>query len=202
MKMKIILKVGIVMGLSLFLSLSSFAGDIQGKIETEANKTKYKANSVIYIEKADGNFKPPAKNPEMNQKNLMFIPKVLPIIVGTTVNFQNNDDVLHNVFSPDGCAGKFNLGSWKKGEVRTHKYDKAGCNSVLLCNVHPDMEAYVIVLQNPYFGVSDKDGNFTIKNVPAGKYTLKVWNEKLKSNPQEITVKGSGKTEASFKLAK
>ncbi|MCX6153438.1 MAG: hypothetical protein NT007_04680 [Candidatus Kapabacteria bacterium] len=179
----------------------SIAADIKGHVDTDANKIKYKANTVVYIDKAEGNFKVPMKNPEMNQTKLTFVPHVLPVLVGTTVNFLNNDDVLHNVFTPDACAGKFNLGSWKKGEIRSHKYDKAGCNSVLLCNVHPEMEGYVVVLQNPYFALTDKDGNFVIKNVPAGKYTIKVWNEKLKAADQQITV-GTGKNEVVFKIAK
>ncbi len=188
--------------LFLLINTQAYAGDIKGQVNTEAAKTKYKANTVVYIEKADGNFKPPVKNPHMDQKNLTFIPRVLPILVGTTVDFMNNDDVLHNVFSPDACAGKFNLGSWKKGEIRTHKYDKVSCQSVLLCNVHPEMEAYVIVLQNPYYAVTDKDGNFTIKNVPAGKYILKVWNEKLKAGSQEITVTAGGKSDIKFEMKK
>lgn len=200
MKLKYMLILLFVIGLSFNNNL--FSGQITGKVDTDAKKTKYKPNTVVYIEKADGNFKPPAKNPEMNQKNMVFIPRVLPILVGTTVDFLNNDDVLHNVFSPDACAGKFNLGQWKKGEVRSHKYDKVGCQSVILCKVHPEMEAYIIVLQNPYYAVTDKDGNFTIKNVPAGKYTIMVWNEKLKAEPQTITVSGSGKVEVSFMLKK
>jgi plastocyanin len=189
-----------VLAFTLSICNKTYAGEIAGHVDTDANKTKYKANTVVFIEKADGNFKAPSKNSEMNQKNLTFVPHVLPILAGTTVNFLNNDDVLHNVFSPDACCNKFNLGSWKKGEVKTHKYDKAGCNSVLLCNVHPEMEAYVIVLQNPYFAITDRDGNFSIKNVPAGKYTLKVWNEKLKAPSQEVTVKG--KVDVSFQLKK
>ena len=198
LKNRIIILMIIMVSMNVTISL---AADIKGHVDTDANKTKYKANTVVYIDKAVGSFKPLSKNPEMNQRNLAFVPHVLPILAGTTVNFLNNDDVLHNVFSPDVCADKFNLGSWKKGEVRTHKYSKVGCMSVLLCNVHPEMEAYVIVLQNPYFALTDKDGNYSIKNVPPGKYTLKVWNEKLKSNSQEITV-GSGKIDANFKLSK
>jgi plastocyanin len=189
-----------VLGLS--FSYIGFSGQITGKVDTDPKKAKYKPNTVVYIEKADGNFKAPTKNPEMNQKNMVFIPRVLPILAGTTVDFLNNDDVLHNVFSPDACADKFNLGQWKKGEVRSHKYNKAGCQSVILCKTHPEMEAYVVVLQNPYYAVTDKDGNFTIKNVPAGKYTLMVWNEKLKADPQTITVTASGKVEVSFMLKK
>ena len=182
------------------LSVTYGFSQISGKVESE--KAKYKINTVVYIEKADGNFKPPAKNPAMDQKNLTFIPHVLPVVVGSTVDFLNADDVLHNVFSPDACANKFNLGSWPKGQVRSFKYDKLGCQSVILCNVHPEMEGYVIVLQNPYFAVTDKDGNFVIKNVPPGKYKLMVWNEKLKAPAQEITVPANGKVEVNFTLKK
>lgn len=174
---------------------------ISGKIETEATKTKYKANTIVYIEKAEGNFKPSAKHAEMDQQKLTFLPRVLPILVGTTVDFLNNDDVLHNVFSPDKCS-KFDLGSYGKGVVKTHKFDKVGCEPVILCNVHPEMEAYIVVLQNPYFAVTDKDGNYSIKGVPSGKYTLKVWNEKLNAAPKDITVPASGKLEVSFNLIK
>lgn len=175
---------------------------INGKVNTIPGKEKYKANTVVYIDKVEGNFKPPAKNPAMDQKNLTFIPKILPVVAGSTVDFLNADDVLHNVFSPDACAGKFNLGSWPKGQIRSQKYDKVGCQSVILCNVHPEMEAYVIVLQNPYFAVTDKEGNYTIKNVPSGKYILKIWNEKLKAPDQEITVTATGKLEVNFLMKK
>jgi plastocyanin len=187
--------------IAFFVFLGFCNAQISGKIETEATKTKYKANTIVYIEKAEGNFKPSAKHPEMDQQKLTFIPRVLPILVGSTVDFLNNDDVQHNVFSPDKCS-KFDLGSYGKGVVKTHTFDKEGCQPVILCNVHPEMEAYIVVLQNPYFAVTDKDGNYTIKGVPAGKYTLKVWNEKLNATPKVITVPASGKLEVSFNLTK
>jgi len=183
------------------ITINTINAQITGKVNAEASKTKYKANTVVYIEKATGNFKPPAKNPVMDQKNLVFVPRVLPIIAGTTIDFLNNDDVLHNVFTPDACA-KFDLGTYPKGQIKSHKYDKEGCQTVVLCNVHPEMEAYVIVLQNPYFALTDKDGNFSIEKVPAGKYVLKVWNEKLKAADQNITVPSSGKIEVNFDLKK
>lgn len=187
--------------LLLIITTNTIYSQITGKVNTEASKTKYKANTLVYIEKATGNFKPPAKNPVMDQKNLVFVPRVLPILVGTTVDFLNNDDVLHNVFTPDACA-KFDLGTYPKGQVKSHKYDKEGCQTVVLCNVHPEMEAYVIVLQNPYFALTDKEGNFSIEKVPAGKYVLMVWNEKLKAVAQNITVPASGKLEVNFELKK
>ena len=188
-------------GIFLLLIIEICSAQITGKILTEPTKTKYKANTVIYIEKAEGNFKLPVKHPEMDQQKLTFIPRILPILVGSTVDFLNNDDVLHNVFSPDKCS-KFDLGSYGKGIIKTHKFDEIGCQPVILCNVHPEMEAYIIVLQNPYFTISDKDGNYSLKGVPAGKYTLKVWNEKLNAASQEITILANGKFEINFNLKK
>ena len=187
--------------LAFFLFIVISNAQITGKVTTEPTKTKYKANTIVYIEKASGNFTPPTKHPQMDQQKLTFIPRVLPIIAGSTVDFLNNDDVLHNVFSPDKCS-KFDLGSYGKGVVKTHKFDEVGCQPVILCNVHPEMEAYIIVLQNPYFDLTDNDGNFSIKGVPAGKYTLTVWNEKLKAAPQQITVPANGKLEVNFNLTK
>ena len=190
--------------LMLFLLVCTFnfvSAQISGKVNTEENRIKYKENTVVYIENAKGTFNPPSKNVVMNQKNLVFIPHVLPVVAGTTVDFLNSDDVLHNVFSPDKCC-KFDLGTYAKGVSKSQKFDKAGSQAVLLCNVHPEMEAYVVVLQNPYFALTDKEGNFKIENVPAGNYTLKVWNEKLRGTDQSITVPSSGKLVVSFDLIK
>lgn len=189
---------------SLMLLIFSFnfaSAQISGKINTEENKTKFRENTVVYIENAKGTFNPPSKNVVMNQKNLVFIPHVLPVVAGTTVDFLNSDDVLHNVFSPDKCC-KFDLGTYGKSVSKSQKFDKAGSQAVLLCNLHPEMEAYVVVLQNPYFALSDKEGNFKIENVPAGNYVLKVWNEKLKGVDQSITIPASRKLVVNFDLKK
>ncbi len=185
-----------------FVIISTGIGQITGKIETDSSKIRYKANTVVYIEHFDGNFSPPAKKPVVNQLSLIFVPHVLPVVAGTSVDFLNSDNVLHNVFSPDSCADKFNLGTWPKNETNTYKYEKIGCESVLLCNVHPEMEAYVIVLQNPYFTVTDKEGNFNIENIPPGDYTLKVWNEKLMAKEKQISVPKSGTIHVDFELTK
>lgn len=185
--MKAVIFIWLLFGFSLY----TFAGDIKGKVT--AKGVKNSANAIIYIENIPGKkFDVPKDNARMDQKNLVFIPHVLPILVGTTVEFMNSDDVLHNVFSPDNCAEKFNLGTWPKGEIRTYTFKNPGCFSVMLCNVHPEMEAYIVVLETPYFSVSEKDGSYIIKNVPAGKYSLKIWHEKLKGESVEITVPEQG----------
>ena len=167
------------------------------------NSTKAKSvkSAVIYIDKIEGKkFDPPKENILMDQKNLTFVPHVLPILVGTTIDFQNSDDVLHNVFSPDKCVHKFNLGSWPKGEKRSFKFDEPGCMAVILCNVHPEMEAYILTLETPYFALSDENGNYEILNVPAGKYTLKIWHTRLVGEEKEITVSGKGDIKVNFQL--
>jgi len=191
----------VVLALLLQCGGPSFAGDIKGKVK--AVGVKNNANAVIYVETIPGKTFDPPKDPvTMDQRNLVFTPHALPIVAGTTVRFLNSDDVLHNVFTPDKCAEKFNLGTWPKGQERTYTFKNAGCVSRMLCNVHPEMEAYVVVLENPYFAVSSKDGSYTIKNVPPGKHTLKIWHDKLKGESQEVTVAESGATDVNFEVKK
>lgn len=175
----------------------AFASEITGTVK--AIGVKHPGNAVIYIEKIEGkSFEAPKEHALMNQENLTFIPHVLSIVAGTTIDFRNSDEVLHNVFSPDKCANKFNLGTWPKGEIRSFTFDNVGCTPVLLCNVHPEMEAFVVVLQNPYFAISEKDGTYIIKDVPPGKYTLTIWHEKLKGKSVEIVVLEEGSITQDF----
>jgi len=190
----------VVLSLIVFLASSAvFAGDIRGKVK--AKGWKHGGDAVVHIDKIPGmTFAVPEKHAAMDQKNLVFIPHVLPVLAGTTVDYQNSDDVLHNVFSPDKCAEKFNLGTWPKGQTRSYLFKEAGCFPVMLCNVHPEMEAYIVVLENPYYAVSAKDGSYEIKNVPPGKYTLKIWHEKLKGQSVEIEVPEKGEVVADFEI--
>lgn len=174
-------------------------GDIKGSVK--AKGVKHGGNAVIYIEKIESKkFDAPKEHAKMDQKNLTFIPHVLPILVGTTVDYLNSDDVLHNVFSPDNCAEKFNLGTWPKGQIRSYTFKNPGCVPVILCNVHPEMESYVIVIQTPYYGVSAKDGTYEIKNVPSGKYELKIWHEKLKGSSVAVEVPDQGQVIVDFEI--
>ena len=190
----------VVLSLIVFLASSAvFAGDIRGKVK--AKGWKHGGDAVVHIDKIPGmTFAVPEKHAAMDQKNLVFIPHVLPVLAGTTVDYQNSDDVLHNVFSPDKCAEKFNLGTWPKGQTRSYLFKEAGCFPVMLCNVHPEMEAYVVVLENPYYAVSAKDGSYEIKNVPAGKYALKIWHEKLKGQSVDIEVPEKGEVVVDFEI--
>ncbi len=179
----------------------SMAGTITGKVKAKGAKNG--GNAVIYLDKIKGKtFEPPKEHARMDQKNLAFKPHVLPILAGTTVDFMNSDDVLHNVFSPDQCVGKFNLGSWPKGQIKSFTFKEPGCTPTLLCNVHPEMEGYVVVVETPYYAVSEQDGSYAIKDVPAGKYTLKIWHEKLKGKDAEVDVPEKGSVVVDFDIHK
>lgn len=177
---------------------TTMAGTIKGKVKVRGLRSP--KNVVVYIDRVEGQFKPPQEHAIVNQKEMVFHPHVLLIVAGTTVEFHNGDQVLHNVFTPDKCAEKFNLGTWPAGEVRSYTFKEVDCEAVILCNVHPEMEAWVKVLQNPYFYKTDKDGVFTIENIAAGKYTLKVWHKKAQGPSQEVTVPEKGEVTVNLKM--
>ena len=176
-----------ILTLILYLTLPSIAlaaGTISGTVTYGGGAT---VDAVVYIEDTAGEFAPPKEHLVMDQKNLTFIPHVMPILIGTTVNFINSDDVLNNIFTPSWAGRKFNLGTYPKGIVRSFTFDRLG-EVVILCNIHPEMEAYILALKNPFFAVTDKTGKFTISGVPSGRYTLRTWHEKLKPQTKQISV--------------
>ena len=182
-----------------FILISYAYAGIKGKVVVSGKGVK---DAVVYIDEVPGKvFMPPKKHAVMDQRNLKFEPHVLPILVGTTVDFLNSDNVLHNVFSPDTCAGGFNLGTWPKGEIRSYTFTKP-CIVTILCNVHPEMEAYILVLKTPYFAVTDSLGNFTIKDVPAGVYKLKVWHERFGVLERQVKVPAKGNVFVRFEFQK
>jgi len=152
---------------------------------TVKNRWVEKFPIVVFIEDIPGQkFTAPEKPAQVDQRDKVFVPRVLPVVAGTKVDFLNNDPFEHNVYTPD--KEKYNLGNWPKGEVRSHTFKETGVYTQL-CKMHPEMIAYVVVLKNPYFAVTDAKGNFTIKGVPAGSYKLKVWGERLRPKQLEQT---------------
>lgn len=162
-------------------------GTIHGTVD--ARPAAARANAVVYLESVPGTFRPPAEHAHIDQRGLQFLPHVLPILRGTTVDFLNSDSVRHNVFSPDGTA--YNLGSWPQGESRSETFLQAGTFRQL-CQIHPEMQGYVLVFANPFFALTDAEGNFRILHVPAGTYTLKTWSERLPLVSQQVTVSAGG----------
>jgi plastocyanin len=170
---------------------------ITGQVTT--NVPKQRANVVVFLDKVAGSFRPPARPVALDQKGMKFVPHVLAVQKGQTVVFKNDDNVRHNIFTPDG--DKYNLGTWGQGESKTHTFGATGVFHQL-CNVHPEMGGVIIVLDNPFFAVTGDDGKFVIPNVPPGKYTLKTWGERLPDSSREVTVTAGAPTNVQIKLGK
>src|SRR5450432_3411092 len=152
-------------------------GTLSGKV------TGGKGPSVVYIDAIPGKtFPAPAEKVTVDQKGLVFHPHVVAVLVGATVEFLNSDKVAHNIFWPSIGGNKkmsHNLGTWPTGQKREFKFDTPGV-VLLLCNVHPEMSAYVVVAPTPYFALTDDDGNYKIANLPDGQYTATAWHEGMK----------------------
>jgi plastocyanin len=190
--------VTVLLALLAISAVPAFAGEIKGKVTCKGVRNS--ADAVVYVDAIPGKtFPAPAAHAKMDQKNMLFTPRVLPVLVGTTVDFLNSDAVLHNIFSPDACAEKMNLGTWPQGKTKSYTFKKQ-CVSGLLCNVHPEMEGFVVAVPTPYYAVTAADGSYAIQNVPDGTYDVKVWHPKLKAGGAKVTVKGT--TEAGFQIAK
>ena len=181
----------------------AFAGNIKGTVKVKGLRTP--ENILVYLTQAPPGAADLSKVKfVMDQRNLEFVPHVLPILVGATVDFPNNDKVNHNVFSMSRTK-KFNLGSYPAGESKSVVFDKPGIVE-LRCDVHAEMAAYILVMKNPYFAVTDKQGHFEIpdsntleqtglsslKDLAPGKYFVKTWHEKLKTQKQAVVVPENG----------
>lgn len=199
--------------LVLYLPGQSMAGKISGTVKVKGLRSP--ANILIYLTKA------PQVNIDlseakfiMDQQNLTFIPHILPVPVGATVHFPNNDKLDHNVFSLSRTK-PFNLGSYKPDEIKTILFDKPGLVE-LRCDVHAEMAAYIMVMKNPYFAVTDDKGQFEIpdskylerhgingiNNLPSGKYALKTRHEKLKTKKETVIVPDNEDVSIQIKLTR
>jgi len=158
----------------MLLSAASLAegGTVTGTVI--AFPQKYAAETVVYLKDA-----PPPKTPRrhrVQQKGMTFLPHVLAVAVRDSVTFMNDDGVDHNVFSPDGQA--YNLGVFSKGESREHVFAKAGVYTQQ-CSMHPEMLSYIFVGTTAYSAVVDRDGRFSIPDVPLGTWKIAIWNPRL-----------------------
>ncbi|HYM13835.1 MAG TPA: carboxypeptidase regulatory-like domain-containing protein [Bryobacterales bacterium] len=145
----------------------------------------------MYVDAIPGKtFDPPSSHAVIDQRKMTFIPHVIAVVKGTTVDFLNSDAVGHNVYWPSISGNKklaHNLGTWPQGVKKSFTFDSLGA-AALLCNVHAEMSGYVVVVPTPYFAVTSKDGSYEIKNVPPGHYTLKTWSEEGKPATAPVEV--------------
>lgn len=177
------------------LAISSQAGEIKGKVTAQGMKSP--ENIAVYVDAVAGKtFSPPSKHIVEDQSHMTFVPHVLVVLKGTTVDFLNSDPVGHNVYWPNISGNKklhVNLGTWPQGQKKSFTFNDLGV-APLLCNVHPEMSGYVVVVPTPYFAVTNKEGEFVIKDVPEGSYTLMTWSEQGKAATQSVSVSGASTT--------
>ena len=175
------------------------AGDIVGRVElTEkgGKKATDLSDVVVYVESSKAKAKPGKEVVVMKSKT--FSPHVIAVGTGTTVEFQNEDPILHNVFSVSGEG--FDLGLYKRPRSGFRTFDKAGIYT-LYCNIHPQMSAVVVVRDNPYFAKAGRDGTFRIEGVPAGDYKLTALHERSgEAIPLSVKVLATGETTANLSL--
>ncbi|MFM8619236.1 MAG: carboxypeptidase regulatory-like domain-containing protein [Opitutaceae bacterium] len=196
------------------------AGDIagtvaaRGKEESGGGGDKYASRKFKFVERVEYETlrdfvvsiegPPPAGVPGatipavVTQKGAVFSPRILPVMVGTTVEWPNDDDIFHNVFSISETK-EFDLGLYKNPEKRRVTFNRAGRVDVL-CSIHTQMSAVVLVLENPFFAKSDEQGNYAIKGLPAGEYTVRAWHERLPGVRRKVTVPATGAVRLDFVL--
>jgi plastocyanin len=170
-----------------------------------AEKVDYSAmhDFVVYVEGSFGTNSASTNvtkvaTTRVAQEGAMFSPHVLPIMVGTTVEWPNNDTIYHNVFS-DSDAKKFDLGLYKNPTEKSVLFNKPGRVDVF-CSIHESMHCIILVLENPYFASTDENGDFKISGVPPGTYKLKAWHERLPADEKEIIVPTNGDVKVDFTL--
>ncbi len=162
------------------------AGTITGTVRVPNGRA---SDAVVYlVSGGDYDVAPQVEHPVIDQVGLRFLPSVVVVLPGTAVEFRNSDPVFHNVFSPEGSGEEFNLGRYPMGDSRSHTFKAHGAH-VILCHIHPEMVAYVIVAPTPYFAIVDGTGHFRIANVPPGRYTIRVWQRGARPFEEELVVR-------------
>ncbi len=159
------------------------------------------ARSVVYLESAPSaafaDLGP--QRARMDQRNETFVPHVLAITVGTTVDFPNSDHTYHNVFSLRGPR-PFDLGRYAAGRSRSVRFDRPGIVRVF-CEIHSHMSAFILVFSHRYYAVTGVDGRYQIGRVPPGRYTLVAWNEgSIRESRQVVLSDDQPIVEADFSL--
>jgi len=156
------------------------------------------ASVVLYLESVPRQpARPPAVPPVLRQHGERFVPHVLPVVAGTTVDFPNDDPIYHNVFSLSRTR-TFDLGRYPQGSSRSVRFDTPGVVQVF-CHIHADMSGYILVLENPFFVIPDAQGRFALEGVPPGDYRLIAWHERIRPMVTPVHV-DAGRT-ATLQLA-
>jgi plastocyanin len=157
-------------------------------------------NVFVYVKDGLGNYAydPPTDSPKIDQKDCRYHPHVFGMRVGQTLEIINSDPTLHNIHAMPKANQEFNNGQPIQGMKMTHTFTAKEVMVPFKCDVHGWMNAYVGVLDHPYFSVSDANGGFDIKNLPPGTYTIEAWHEKLGTTTQSVTIGAKETKEITF----
>ena len=187
---------GIIIGLiAVFIATTSWGGTITGVVKLYGKSRK---EAAVHLEGVKAPISPPEKGAVMIQKGQLFIPRVLPVVKGTTVFLPNKDTVIHSAFSLSS-GNAFNLGSYSPGKNPEVKFESPGKVDIF-CNMHEQMHALVLVLEHPYFTLTAKKGKYTLSDVPDGTYRIKAWVGPRWSEEKMVTVSGSDVVEVDFEI--
>lgn len=156
------------------------------------------ANVVVSIKDAPASVDVPVTRRSIAQRDESFVPRVAAITSGSTVEFPNLDSYFHNVFSLSRGAS-FDLGRYPKGESRSRTFSRPGLVKVY-CHLHSEMSATIVVFDHPFYTAPASDGSFVLDDVPAGRYRLAAWHERIGENVTPIDVTAGGTARATFIL--
>jgi plastocyanin len=162
-------------------------GTVKGTISAATGPV---ADAVVLIDTPAQAIAPDGPHAVIRQRDMKFSPHVLAVAAGTTVDFPNEDAVLHNVVS-SSPAKRFDLGMYPQGETKSVTFDNPGVVEIQ-CHAHPAMSAFVVVHSSPHAAVTDARGNYTIGGVPAGRYAVRVWHETLAERVTTVVVPAGG----------
>lgn len=185
--------------IALFLILPpiAYAGKIHGSITSNEELKESQTAAVVWVEGLKDD-EAKSQSPVISQSGLQFLPRVLAVPVGQTIQFPNEDDVSHNVFSLSE-AKKFKLGIYPKGESRDVTFEKVGIID-LFCSIHRHMHAVIVVTPSSHYCQTEIGKVYEIDSIPSGKHSLKIWNSKLKVITREFEMPASGTLELNLSL--
>lgn len=167
---------------------AAFGGGVQGKIAAPSETDDENSRVVVWIE---GDLSPTGKTEEtiVNQSGIQFVPQLLVVTAGQTVEMPNNDNVAHNVFSMSP-AKQFKLGIYPKGESRSVTFEEPGVID-LFCSIHRHMHAVIVVTPSGHYAEAKVGEEYKIEDVPDGEYTIKAWNPAFGvTEIEKVTVSG------------